>query len=75
MVSSSELLAQRSHILLDAFVRLDGADDRWWLSFGGKNLTNKKVVTHGFDLSDSLGYQLAYYNDPLTYSLTAGFRF
>lgn len=75
VVSSSELLAQRSHTLLDAFVRLDGANERWWLSAGGKNLTNKKVITHGFDLSDSLGYQLAYYNDPRTFSVTAGFRF
>lgn len=75
VVSSSELLAQQSNTLVDAFVRLEGADGGWWLSFGGKNLTNKHVITHGFDLSDSLGYQLAYYNDPKTYGATIGFRF
>ncbi len=75
VVSSSETLAQQLNTLVDAFVRFEEPTGAWWLSFGGKNLTNKHVITHGFDLSDSLGYQLAYYNDPMTYNATLGFRF
>lgn len=75
VVSSSEVLAQRPNTIVDAFVRLEGTGGGWWLSLGGKNLTNQHVITHGFDLSDSLGYQLAYYNDPRTYTATLGFRF
>lgn len=75
VVSSSEELAQDAFALLDAFVRFESASGVWWLEAGGKNLTDKQAITHGFDLSDSLGYQLAYYNDPLTWTVSAGIRF
>ena len=75
VVSSSEVLAQDGYTIIDAFVRYEAASERWWLSVGGKNLTDKRYISHGFDLSDSLGYQLAYYGDPRTYSATLGVRF
>ena len=75
VVSSSEVLAQDATTLVDAFARFESVTDRWWLSAGVKNLTDKRYISHGFDLSDSLGYQLAYYGDPRTYNLTLGVRF
>ena len=75
VVSSSEDLVQDANTLIDAFARFESANEAWWLSAGVKNLTNRHVITHGFDLSDSLGYQLAYYNDPLTWTVGMGFRF
>ena len=75
VVSSSEVLAQDATTLIDAFVRFEPVSERWWLSAGVKNLTDKRYISHGFDLSDSLGYQLAYYGDPRTYNFTFGVRF
>lgn len=74
-VSSSEILAQPGYILVDAFVRWASAKERYYVQVGGKNLTNKRYRTHGFDLSDSLGYQLAYYGDPRVFRVTFGTRF
>ncbi|WP_417621377.1 TonB-dependent receptor [Parasphingorhabdus sp.] len=75
VVSSSEELAQKPNTLIDAFIRFATHDDGLWISAGVKNLTDKRYITHGFDLSDSLGYQLAYYGDPRTYNLSVGYRF
>jgi iron complex outermembrane receptor protein len=74
-VSSSEVLAQEGHTLVDAFVRWSDGDDRLFLQLGGQNLTDERHIEQGFDLSDSLGYQLAYFGAPRTVRLTAGFRF
>ncbi|NEX94787.1 TonB-dependent receptor [Caulobacter sp. 17J65-9] len=74
-VSSSEILAEDGYTLVDAFARYEAPGDRWFLSLGGKNLTDERYITHGFDLSDSLGYQLAYYGAPRTWSATLGVRF
>ncbi|GIL38491.1 TonB-dependent receptor [Roseiterribacter gracilis] len=75
VVSSSEVLAQGGYALANAFVRYEAPSDRWWLSLGAKNLTDRRYITQGFDLSDSLGYQLAYYGDPRTVAATFGVRF
>lgn len=74
-VSSSETLAQGAHTLVDAFVRWSDADDRLFAQIGGKNLTDERHIEQGFDLSDSLGYQLAYFGAPRTVRLTVGFSF
>lgn len=74
-VSSSEVLAQDGYTIVDAFVRYEAPEERWSLTLGGKNLTDEEYITHGFDLSDSLGYQLAYYGAPRTVSLTLGVKF
>lgn len=75
VVSSSEILAQPGVALVDALARFEAPGERWWLSIGVKNLTDKRYITHGFDLSDSLGYQLAYYGEPRTVRAAVGFRF
>jgi iron complex outermembrane receptor protein len=74
-VSSSEVLAQDAYTLIDAFVRWTDSNDRFSVELGGKNLTDERYVEQGFDLSDSLGYQLAYFGAPRTVRLTAGVRF
>lgn len=74
-VSSSEVLAQDAYTLVDAFVRWTDSNDRFSVELGGKNLTDERYVEQGFDLSDSLGYQLAYFGAPRTVRLTAGVRF
>lgn len=74
-VSSSEVLAQDGYTLVDAFVRWSDGDDRLFLQLGGRNLTDERHIEQGFDLSDSLGYQLAYFGAPRTVRLTAGFKF
>ncbi|RZJ00933.1 MAG: TonB-dependent receptor [Brevundimonas sp.] len=74
-VSSSEVLAQEGYTLVDAFVRWSDADDHLFAQLGGKNLTDERYIEQGFDLSDSLGYQLAYFGAPRTVRLTVGFAF
>jgi iron complex outermembrane receptor protein len=74
-VSSSETLAQDGYTLIDAFVRWNDRDDRLFLQLGGQNLTDERHIEQGFDLSDSLGYQLAYFGAPRTVRLTVGFKF
>lgn len=74
-VSSSEILAQDGYTLVDAFVRWSDRNDRLFVQLGGQNLTDERHIEQGFDLSDSLGYQLAYFGAPRTVRLTAGFSF
>lgn len=73
-VSSSEALAQDGYALLNAAVTFESADGYWLLSVGGKNLTDKEYIQHGFDLSDSLGYQLGYFGPPRTWAVTVTFK-
>lgn len=74
-VSSSEVLAQDGYALVNAQLALQSVDEHWRLALGVKNLTDKRHVTHGFDLSDSLGYQLAYYGAPRTWSVSLAYRY
>lgn len=74
-VSSSEVLAQGGYALINAQVAFVTDDDHWTASLAVRNLTDKRYVSHGFDLSDSLGYQLAYYGAPRTWSLGLKYRY
>ncbi len=74
-VSSSEVLAQSGYALLNAQIAFQTADEHWTGTFGVRNITDKRYVSHGFDLSDSLGYQLAYYGAPRTWSLGLKYRY
>ena len=74
-VSSSEILAQDSYSLWNAQLQFVSADQHWEFLLSGKNLTDEEYVTHGFDLSDSLTYQLAYYGAPQTASAAVIYRF
>ncbi|WP_269715438.1 TonB-dependent receptor [Caulobacter sp. NIBR2454] len=74
-VSSSEILAQKGYVAVDAFARWQDAEDKWFVQAGVKNLTDKRYIEQGFDLSSSLGYQLAYFGAPRTVSATIGVAF
>ncbi|GHF13311.1 TonB-dependent receptor [Kordiimonas sediminis] len=74
-VSSSEILAQDGYALVSAGIAYVAEGGAWEVALDGKNLTNKKYLSHGFDLSDSLGYQLGYYGNPRTWGLSLKTRF
>lgn len=74
-VSSSEVLRQDSYSLWNASLRYTSASERWDLTLSGRNLGDERFITQGFDLSDSLGYELAYYGAPRTGMLTLDYRF
>ena len=74
-VSASEVLFQDSYTLVDASAGFEFADGRYALRAVGKNLSDKRYRQQGFDLSDSLGYQLGYYGAPRTWSVTASVRY
>ena len=74
-VSSSEVLRQEGYTLFDASIGFEFVDGRYTLALVGRNLSDERYRTHGFDLSDSLGYQLGYYGAPRTVSLTASVRY
>ena len=74
-VSSSDILRQGGYTLYDASVGLEFEDGKYALLLAGRNLSDKEYRTQGFDLSDSLGYQLGYYGAPRTVSLTASVRY
>lgn len=74
-VSSSELLAQDAHALVDASLRYVSAGGQWETRLFVKNLTDEAYLEHGFDLSASPGVQLGYYGAPRTFGLSVGYRF
>lgn len=74
-VSSSPVLYQEAYTLFDASAGLEFADGRYAIRAVGKNLSDERYRQQGFDLSDSLGYQLGYYGAPRTWSVTASVRF
>lgn len=73
-VSSSEVLAQSGFTLANAALSYETPDGRWRISAYGRNLGDKRYIAHGFDLSDSLGYQLAYYGEPRTYGVSLRYQ-
>ncbi|ESQ83128.1 hypothetical protein AEAC466_14795 [Asticcacaulis sp. AC466] len=73
-VSSSEIVAQQAYTLVNAAVRWESPDAGYYVQLGAKNLTDRRYITQAFDLSDSLGYQLAYYGDPRTIRLSLGVK-
>lgn len=74
-VSSSEVLAQDSYTLWNANLQYVSANGQWEVLVSGKNLGDEEYITHGFDLSDSLFYQLAYYGAPRTGSIELSYNF
>lgn len=74
-VSSSSVLFQESYTLFDASAGFEFADGRYAIRAVGKNLSDERYRQQGFDLSDSLGYELGYYGAPRTWSITASVRY
>ncbi|MBS1199137.1 MAG: TonB-dependent receptor [Proteobacteria bacterium] len=72
--NSSQILFQKNVNTLNAFTTYESQDKRWLITLTGKNLTNAKYKERSFDLS-ALGYQVAYYGAPRTYTLSALLKF
>jgi iron complex outermembrane receptor protein len=74
-ITASEVLAQDSYTLANAFVSVRTDDDRWELRAGAQNLTDEKVRVQGFNLAEFPGYQLAFYSARRTWTLHAAYRY
>ncbi|GAC27455.1 TonB-dependent receptor [Brumicola pallidula] len=74
-VSSTEILAQDGRTLLNLNINYFSPNEKWIVRLGIKNITDKKYISHGFDLSDSGLSQLAYFGAPRTVSLSANYAF
>lgn len=74
-VSSSTILRENGYTLVDASAGVEFADGKYAIRVVGKNLTDTRYRQQGFDLSDSLGYQLGYYGAPRTWSVTLSARY
>lgn len=74
-ITASPELTQGRHGLLNAFVALKAADERWELRGGLKNATNEAIRVQGFNLSEFPGVQLGFYTAPRTYDVRAILRF
>jgi iron complex outermembrane recepter protein len=74
-ITASPELTQQRYGLLNAFVALKTADERWELRGGVKNATNEAIRVQGFNLSDFPGVQLGFYTAPRTYSFRLIFRY
>jgi iron complex outermembrane receptor protein len=72
--SNDPLLSQDGFALWNARVSLAPANDRWELSAQVKNITGVRYVTEAFDFSSS-GYNLFVYGPPMTWELSATFKF
>lgn len=74
-ITASEVLAQDSYTLANAFLSVRTDDDRWELRAGAQNLTDEKVRVQGFNLSEFPGYQLAFYSARRTWTLHVAYRY
>ncbi len=74
-ITASEVLAQDSYTLANAFVSVRTDDERWELRAGAQNLTDEKVRVQGFNLSEFPGYQLAFYSARRTWNLHVAYRY
>lgn len=68
-------LIEDGYWLVNAFVQFDAAGGRYYLRGGVRNLTQSIYKTDGQEFSSIGNIQTAYYGDPRTWSVTAGFRF
>ncbi|WP_431469275.1 TonB-dependent receptor [Sphingosinithalassobacter sp. LHW66-3] len=68
-------LTEDGYELANAFVQYTTEDGRFYLRGGVKNLTGSLYKTDGQEFSSIGNIQTAYYGDPRTWSITAGFRF
>lgn len=74
-ITDSPVLRQRAYTLLNAFVGLRSAKDKWELRAGVQNISNEKVHVQGFNLAEFPGVQLAFYTAPRTYDLRMIYRY
>lgn len=68
-------LREDGYMLLNAYVQYDAPGGKYYVRGGVKNLTKSVYLTDAQEFSSVGNIQTAYYGDPRTWSITAGFRF
>ncbi|BBF71888.1 TonB-dependent receptor [Sphingomonas bisphenolicum] len=71
---NTALLRQPDHAIVNASAELRLSDRGLSLRAGVDNLTNRRIITAGYDASTSFGFTEAYYSPPRRYSLTLAWR-
>ena len=69
---------QKGYVKLDLRVQLSDADERWFLAFVGKNLTNELTTGSAFNLpapNTAVPRAILYLEPPRNLSIEAGFKF
>ena len=74
-VNNLDELEQAGFALLNLSAGISDEKGIWDVRLGIKNVTDKKYITHGFDLTAFPGVGLAYYGAPRTTTLSATYRF
>jgi iron complex outermembrane receptor protein len=74
-VDNRSNLLEPGYTLVNAFVQYDAPGDKYYVRGGVKNLTKSIYLTDAQEFSSVGNIQTAYYGDPRTWTITAGFRF
>jgi iron complex outermembrane receptor protein len=74
-VDGNLMLAQDGYALWDAGVVWTSADRRLQLGIHGRNLTDKRYKTAGYNFSGFFNTVTTFYGDPRTVRLTASYKF
>ena len=71
---NTPLLRQPDHAIVNASAEFRLTDSGFSLRAGVDNITNKRIITAGYDASTSFGFTEAYYSPPRRYSITLAYR-
>ena len=71
---NTPLLRQPDHAILNASAELRFADSGVSVRVGVDNITDRRIITAGYDASTSFGFTEAYYSPPRRYSVTLALR-
>ena len=74
-ITDSPVLGQDSYVLLNAFVSLKWADERWELRAAGRNLTGREYRVQGFNLAEFPGVQTAFFGPRRSWDLRLFYRY
>jgi iron complex outermembrane receptor protein len=71
---NTPLLRQPDHAIVNASAEFRLGDSGFSVRAGVDNLTDRRIITAGYDASTSFGFTEAYYSPPRRYSLTLALR-
>jgi iron complex outermembrane receptor protein len=74
-VDNRDVLTQDSYALMNVLVSWASASNHWYGSAGIKNLTDEVYKVDAQEFSSVGNIQTAYYGDPRTWQVIAGYRF
>ena len=74
IAENTPLLRQPDHAILNASAELRFADSGLSVRVGVDNITDRRIITAGYDASTSFGFTEAYYSPPRRYSVRLALR-